>query len=306
MWWLRISRPARWSVSGSDIAQLSASNPKIILCSISGFGQSGPMASAPAYDIVAQALGGTMSITGNPGGEPLRCGVSIGDLSGALYGIIGILSALRTRDATARASTSISRCSIARSRCSRTRSRASRSPGKMPGPLGTRHPSITPFQQFRATDGFFVEGAGNEAIWQRMCDAIGMPELKDDPRFLRNADRTAHHAELEKILAQHFATRTRAILAGEARRRLGSVRADRQCRGGHAQLASDGAIDDSPRRPSEFDDLIVPGSPLKSAGDKDIPSTRSPRLGENTDEVLSSVLGYDTLRLSELRKRSII
>ena len=80
---------------------------------------------------------------------------------------------------------------------------------KIPGPLGTRHPSITPFQQFHASDGFFVAGAGNEAIWQRMCAAIGMPELKDDPRFIRNPDRTAHHPELEAILMGLFATKPR-------------------------------------------------------------------------------------------------
>src|ERR1700732_1028100 len=85
---------------GLGYAQLAAANPRIILCSISGFGQTGPMAAAPAYDIVAQALGGTMSVTGPAGGEPTRCGVSIGDLAAALYGVVAILAALRTRDVT--------------------------------------------------------------------------------------------------------------------------------------------------------------------------------------------------------------
>src|ERR1700683_2997813 len=194
---------------GVGFPQLSASNPKIILCSISGFGQSGPMASAPAYDIVAQALGGTMSITGLPGGDPLRCGVSIGDLSGALYGIIGILVALRTRDATGKGQhvdIAMLDCQVAMLEDAIARYSVTR---KIPGPLGTRHPSITPFQQFRASDAFFVAGAGNESIWQRMCDAIGLPELKSDSRFALNADRTANHAELEKILVAHFANDTR-------------------------------------------------------------------------------------------------
>src|ERR1700719_3670744 len=185
---------------GLGYAQLAAANPRIILCSISGFGQSGPMASAPAYDIVAQALGGTMSITGPADGDPTRCGVSIGDLSGALYGIIGILAALRTRDATGKGQhvdIAMLDCQVAMLEDALARFSVSR---KVPGPIGTRHPSITPFQQFRASDGFFVAGAGNESIWLRMCDAIGRPELKDDSRFLRNADRTAQHAELEKIL----------------------------------------------------------------------------------------------------------
>src|ERR1700719_4965165 len=123
-------------------AQLKAANPRIILCSISGFGQSGPMASAPAYDIVAQALGGTMSITGYPGGDPLRCGVSIGDLSGALYGIIGILAALRTRDATGKGQhvdIAMLDCQVAMLEDALARFSVSR---KVPGPIGTRHPSI--------------------------------------------------------------------------------------------------------------------------------------------------------------------
>ncbi len=169
-------------------ARLKAANPKIILCSISGFGQTGPKASAPAYDIVAQALGGTMSITGNPGGEPVRCGVSVGDLSAALYGVIAILSALRVRDRDGvgnHVDIAMLDCQVAMLEDALARYSVS---GKIPGRLGTRHPSITPFQQFRAADDYFVMGAGNEAIWQRFCDAIAMPELKDDPRFLTNAD----------------------------------------------------------------------------------------------------------------------
>jgi CoA:oxalate CoA-transferase len=149
-------------------------------------------------------------------------------------------------------------------------------------------------------------GAGNEAIWLRFCDAIAAPELKDDPRFLTNADRTANHPELEAILARIFATRPRdhwLRLLGDASVPCAPIaNVEEVTRDPH--LAARNMILHAEH--SEFDGLIVPGSPLKSAGDKDIPSTRSPRLGESTDEVLASVLGYDSLRLSELRKRSII
>ncbi|MFZ0247002.1 MAG: CoA transferase, partial [Candidatus Binatus sp.] len=158
-------------------AQLKAANPKIILCSISGFGQTGPMTSAPAYDIVAQALGGTMSITGNPGGAPVRCGVSVGDLSAALYGVIAIMSALRVRDRDGvgnHVDIAMLDCQVAMLEDALARYSVS---GKIPGRLGTRHPSITPFQQFRAADDYFVMGAGNEAIWLRFCDVIAMPQL---------------------------------------------------------------------------------------------------------------------------------
>jgi len=287
-------------------AQLKAANPKIILCSISGFGQTGPKASAPAYDIVAQALGGTMSITGKPGGEPVRCGVSVGDLSAALYGIIAILSALRVRDRDGvgnHVDIAMLDCQVAMLEDALARYSVS---GKIPGRLGTRHPSITPFQQFRAADDYFVMGAGNESIWLRFCDALAMPQLKDDKRFATNADRTANHPELEAILARVFATQPRdhwlQILTDASVPCAPIANVEEVSRDPH--LAARNMILRAEH--SSFDGLIVPGSPLKSAGDKDIPSTSAPRLGEDTDKVLASVLGYDSSRLSELRKRSII
>ncbi len=289
-------------------AQLKAANPKIILCSISGFGQTGPMTSAPAYDIVAQALGGTMSITGNPGGEPVRCGVSVGDLSAALYAVIAIMSALRVRDRDGvgnHVDIALLDCQVAMLEDALARYSVS---GKIPGRLGTRHPSITPFQQFHAADDYFVMGAGNEAIWLRFCDVIAMPQLKDDPRFLTNSDRTAHHDELEAILARIFVTRPREhwlrLLAGASVPCAPIANVEEVTRDPHLVARNMILRADHP----DFHGLIVPGSPLKSAvdGDADIPSTRAPRLGENTDEVLASVLGYDSQRLSELRRRSII
>jgi len=286
--------------------RLKAVNPRIILCSISGFGQTGPMTSAPAYDIVAQALGGTMSITGNAGGEPVRCGVSVGDLSAALYGVIAIIAALRIRDRDGvgnHVDIAMLDCQVAMLEDALARYSVS---GKIPGRLGTRHPSITPFQQFRAADDYFVMGAGNEAIWIRFCDAIAMPELKSDPRFLTNADRTANHYELEKILAGHFATKPRTHWLGlltEASVPCAPIsNVEEVTRDPH--LAARNMILHAEH--PEFDGLIVPGSPLKAAGDNGIPATRAPVLSEGTDEVLTDILGYDSLRLSELRRRSII
>ena len=285
---------------------LRASNPRIIMCSISGFGQTGPMATAPAYDIVAQALGGTMSITGAAGGEPMRCGVSIGDLSAALYGVIAILAALRVRETTGEGrhvDVAMLDCQVAMLEDALARYSVSR---KVPGRIGTRHPSITPFQQFRASDGYFVAGAGNESIWQRMCDAIGMPELKSDPRFARNPDRTSHHPELEAILAGKFATASRdhwLKLLGDASvpcapiADVGEVTRNEHLQARHMILRAD--------HPS-FAELIVPGSPLKTAGSTAEPATHAPALGENTDRVLADILGYDAERLRELRDRKII
>lgn len=291
---------------GLDYVSLERVNPGIILCSISGFGQNGPMATMPAYDIVAQALGGTMSITGYPGGEPLRCGVSMGDLCAALYAVIGIMSALRLRERTGKGQhvdIAMLDCQVAMLEDALARFSVT---GRIPGPLGTRHPSITPFQQFHGADGYFVAGAGNESIWQRMCDAIGLPELKDDPRFRVNADRTANHGELELILARHFATQPRDYWL----ERLGAAAVP--C----APIAN---VEEVARNPHlveramilradhpTFDGFMVPGSPLKNPGSQAVPETRSPKLGEHTDDVLRDLLGYDESRVAQMRAKSII
>jgi crotonobetainyl-CoA:carnitine CoA-transferase CaiB-like acyl-CoA transferase len=287
-------------------ATLAAANPGVVLCSISGFGQTGPMANTPAYDIVAQALGGTMSITGYPGGEPVRCGVSIGDLAAALYGVIAILAALRLREHTGigqHLDIAMLDCQVALLEDALARYSTYR---KVPQPLGTRHPSITPFQHFRASDDYFVAGAGNEALWLKFCDAIAMSELKSDPRFQTNADRTGHHAELETILNHHFATRARSYWL----ERLSA--AGVPC----APIANVEEVSQNPHllerrmilradHPS-YEGLIVPGTPLKRAGSSAQPDTRAPKLGEHTDSVLREVLGYDEERLAALRGRGII
>ena len=291
---------------GAGYDRLAAQNPRIILCSISGFGQTGPMASAPAYDIVAQALGGTMSITGPPDGEPVRCGVSVGDLAAALYGVIAIMAALRVCDRTGRGQhldIAMLDCQVALLEDALARFSAT---GVVPGPLGTRHPSITPFQQFRASDSFFVTGCGNEPIWLRFCGAIGLPELKDDARFRSNAERTRNHAALEGILKRHFAAKPRAhwlkLLTGASVPCAPIANVQEVAHNPH--LIARGMIvrADHPG----FDGLLVPGTPLKSRGDSGVPNTRAPSLGEHTDDVLGRLLGYDRSRLSSLRSRSII
>jgi CoA:oxalate CoA-transferase len=286
--------------------RLRTVNPRLILCSISGFGQTGPMAAAPAYDIVAQALGGTMSITGEAGGEPTRCGVSIGDLAAALYGVIAILAALRERDLSGTGrhlDIAMLDCQVAWLEDALARYSAT---GKVPGPIGSRHPSITPFQHFRASDGFFVAGCGNESIWQRFCGAIGMSELQHDALFLTNADRTANHALLDPMLQRHFETDTRAHWLERLER------ANVPC----APIATVAEVAHNPHleqrqmilhaaHPS-FDQLIVPGSPLKTAGVVGVPDTRSPDLGEHTESVLRSLLGYDAARIARLRADKVI
>lgn len=291
---------------GAGYAKLSEINPRIILCSISGFGQSGPLSSRPAYDIVAQALSGMMSITGTAGGEPLRCGVSIGDLSGALYGVIGILAALRTRERTGsgqHVDIALLDCQVALLEDALSRYSLT---GVVPGPLGTRHPSITPFQQFHASDAYFVVGVGNQPLWQKFCDAIGLAELKADARFATNNLRTQHQVELEAILNRHFAREERAHWLGV----LEQTGVPCAAVANLAEVSRDPhLIERQMILTAEHPDhhgLIVPGSPLKSVGSLATPSTVAPALGQHTDQVLKDLLGYDVERLTQLRKRAIV
>jgi CoA:oxalate CoA-transferase len=298
--------PGTMARFGLGYEQLRERNPQLILCSISGFGQSGPMASEPAYDIVAQALGGTMSVTGLADGEPTRCGVSIGDMVAALYGTVAILAALRVRDRTGlgqHLDIAMLDCQVAMLEGALGQYSAT---GKIPGRIGSRHPSITPFQQFPAADDYLVVGVGNESLWQRFCDALGLSNLKDDPRFADNQSRTRNHAELDPILREHFLSHPRAHwlrLLSQAGvpcapvSNVADVARNPQLLERKMVLAAD--------HPT-YDSLMVPGSPLKSAGDRATPPTRAPSLGEHTEAVLQKLLGYDRTRMAELRARGII
>jgi CoA:oxalate CoA-transferase len=298
--------PGTMARFGLAYEQLSACNPKIILCSVSGFGQSGPMAAEPAYDIVAQALGGTMSVTGTAAGEPTRCGVSIGDMVAALYATVAIMAALRVRDRTGggqHLDIAMLDCQVAMLEGALGQYSAT---GTIPGRIGSRHPSITPFQQFPAADDYFVVGVGNESLWQRFCDALGLDRLKVDPRFADNHSRTRNHAQLDPILREHFATRPRAhwlALLNQAGVPCAPVSNVAEV-AHNPQLLERNMI--LPADHPSFDGLLVPGSPLKSAGDHAVPPTRAPALGEHTETVLRGLLGFDQTRMAELRARGII
>ena len=298
--------PGTMARFGIGFDHLSARNPRLILCSVSGFGQSGPMAAEPAYDIVAQAMGGTMSVTGTAGGEPTRCGVSIGDMVAALYGVIAIMAALRVRDRTGvgqHLDIAMLDCQVAMLEGALAQYSVV---GTIPGRIGSRHPSITPFQQYAAADDYFVVGVGNEALWQRFCDALGFDQLKSDPRFADNHSRTRNYGQLDPILREHFLTRPRAHwleLLGRAAVPCAPVSNIADV-ARNPQLLERGMIlhADHPA----FDGLLVPGSPLKSVGHSATPPTSAPALGEHTDRVLQELLGLDRDRLSDLRARGII
>ena len=201
-------RPGSMDRFGLGYAALHALYPCLVYASISGFGQTGPYAQRPAYDVLIQAMGGLASITGQPDGPPVRVGSSIADLSAALFGAIGILAALERARRTGegqQVDISMLDCQVALLENALARYAVS---GEVPRPLGSRHPAITPFQFFAARDGYIVIAAGNDRLWRQLCDALGLGALADDPRFANNALRTENHAALEPILERALAEKT--------------------------------------------------------------------------------------------------
>jgi crotonobetainyl-CoA:carnitine CoA-transferase CaiB-like acyl-CoA transferase len=192
---------------GEDACRAIA--PEIIYASISGFGLSGPARDLPGYDFVVQGMGGVMSITGEPGGEPQKVGVAIADITTGLYCAIGILAALHERDRTghgARVHTSLLGAQV-----SWLANQASNHlvGGTEPTRMGNKHPNIVPYQVFAASDRPFVLAVANEAIWRRFCEVLVRDDLRDDARYATNRDRVEHRDELVEQLSGIFAAEPR-------------------------------------------------------------------------------------------------
>lgn len=191
-------RPGTMEKLGYGWEDLHAKYPKLIYASASGFGHSGPEMKRPAYDMVVQGMGGIMSITGHPGSPPTRIGTSIGDIGAGLFTAIGVMSALFNRAMTGEASKvdiGMFDCQLALLENAAMRYFVT---GKAPGPLGARHPSITPFQAFNTKDGHIIIAAGNDGLFHKMADALGKPEWKTDPRYATNDLRATNVTELER------------------------------------------------------------------------------------------------------------
>ena len=184
--------------------------PRLIYAACSGFGHTGPYAGRPAYDVVVQAMGGIMSLTGQPGGPPARVGSSIGDIVAGLFTAIGVNGALYRRTITgagAKLDISMLDCQVAILENALARYFAS---GEVPGPLGTRHPSIAPFQSYATADGHVVISAGNDALFAKLCAALERPALARDARFADNGARNANIDALESEFEALLTTRPTA------------------------------------------------------------------------------------------------
>jgi crotonobetainyl-CoA:carnitine CoA-transferase CaiB-like acyl-CoA transferase len=204
---LENNRPGVAARLGVDYETLAEINPRLVYASISGFGQTGPYAQRPGYDLIAQGLAGVMSVTGEPDGNPVKCGIPIGDLSAGLFCAVAILSALHARERTGRGQyvdTSLFEGALALSIWETAELWAT---GRVPGKLGSAHRLTAPYQALRTGDGYITVGGNNQKLFERLCAGVGRPELVDDPRFATNDERMANVAELVAELEAALAAR---------------------------------------------------------------------------------------------------
>jgi CoA:oxalate CoA-transferase len=207
-------RPGTMDKLGFGWDALHVRHPRLIYAAVSGFGRTGPYSARPAYDMVVQGMGGVMSITGDDGGEPTRVGASIGDITAGLFLAAGVNAALFHRALTGEGmlvDVGMLDCQVAILENAIARYTAM---GEVPRPIGSRHPSITPFAALHTADGEVVVAAGNDKLFAALCEVVGRPELADDPRFADNHVRCVHVHELHELLEQALASRTTAEWLG--------------------------------------------------------------------------------------------
>ncbi len=280
-------RPGAMKRLGLGWEDLHARFPRLVYAATSGFGQDGPYADRAAYDVVVQAMGGVMSITGHPGAPPTRVGTSIGDLAAGLFTALGIVSALHARSRTGRGTfvdVSMLDCQVALLENAIARYAST---GKAPEPLGNRHPSIAPFQAFRSADGYLVIAAGNDGLFTSLCSVLERPDLLEDPRFTTNPARTEHVAELQAEIERTTATAPTEVWLGrlvEAGIPCGPIQGVDQVLEDPQVRARNMVVEvDDP----EFGTFPVAGNPIKLSGVHDPPNRPpAPRLDGDRDALL--------------------
>jgi len=298
-------RPGVAKRLGVDYATLAAVNPRLVYCSISGFGQTGPYASRGGYDLIAQGMSGIMSATGSEGGPPVKVGVPVADLGAGLFGVLGILAALRARRVTGRGQfvdTSLFEAGVALSQWEATEYWFT---GETPKRLGTAHRLNAPYQAFRASDGRFTVGAANNRLWPRFAALLGAPHLVADPRFAdmagRVRNRPALQAEIEKVTIRetraHWLARCEA--AGVPAGPIYSVpeaHADPHAR-------ARGMVQELDHPP--LGRVKALGNPVKLSRTPPTLRAAAPAIGEHTDAVLGEA-GFAATEIARLRAARVV
>lgn len=301
-------RPAIVKSLGIDFDTLKQINPKIISCSLSGFGETGPRSNAPAYDVVLQALGGEMSMTGLPGFPPCRSGIALADLSGGAFAALGMLSALRARDRTGIGQrVDISMLDVQISLLNYRVGQYSAT-GAIPGPVGSGHSGFgqIPYGAYECQDGTYITvAAGTPQHWGKFIRALGLPELENDPRFDTNSKRQENVEVITGLIEGVFLTKT----APEWEKIFFDAGVPAGMVNDVAQAISDPQVLHrnmvvSIEQPTG-EEWKFSGNPIKIQGSSET-FKAAPGLGENTAEILSDILGYSREYLDELREMNVL
>jgi crotonobetainyl-CoA:carnitine CoA-transferase CaiB-like acyl-CoA transferase len=295
---------------GLGYEELHAKFPRLIYCSITGFGQTGPYAPRPGYDSLIQAMGGVMSLTGEPDGLPQKVGVPVADLFAGLYGCIGILAALRHRDATGEGSNTGQQIDIGMLDTHvawlANQGMNYLATGENPARLGNQHPNIVPYQVFPTADGHIVLSVGNDPTFKRFCEAFALTHLLEDARFATNAARVENRQlvtdTLTPVMMQHPTTwwvdRLEALKIGCGPiNKLSEVFAD-------PHVMARGVVREMAHGSGEAVKVIA--NPVRLSETPPDYRLPPPMLGEHTDAVLADRLGLDAGALAELRAKRVI
>jgi crotonobetainyl-CoA:carnitine CoA-transferase CaiB-like acyl-CoA transferase/sulfur carrier protein ThiS len=280
-------------------------NRRTIVCHVSGFGQDGPGRAWPAYDLIVQGMGGIMSLTGEPGSEPVMVGVPQADMVAGMFAAFAVVAALHARERTGEGQ--VIDATMIGGQVAMLSRQAARyfADGTVPRPEGNIHASIVPYQTFRASDGHVNVGVANNALFERFCRAIDLEELLADPRFADNPSRVAHRTELVPVLERRIAQLTKAEVVRRLREAdvpvgpinaLDEVFADPVIR--HLGLIAEVDHPTAGR-------VRAPGIPVRLSGTPASVRRHPPLLGEHTDEVLAE-LGYTTQEIAGLRRGGAI
>jgi crotonobetainyl-CoA:carnitine CoA-transferase CaiB-like acyl-CoA transferase len=299
-------RPGAMERLGLGDDQLRGANPKLIYASLSGFGADGPMADVPGYDLIVQAWGGLMSITGTAESGPLKVGVAIIDLVAGLMLGKSIAAALYAREKTGlgqKIDTSLLEAEVAVLINAGSNYLMN---GKVPGRWGNAHPTIVPYQSFQTADSYLVIGVASEGIWQRFCKAIGKTDLVDDARFEKNANRVENRDALIRLLTEIFRSRdndTWLQILNEAEVPCAPIQTIDQVF--HAPQSLHRDMLEEVAHPTAGT-VRMAGLPVKLSATPASVRLPPPLLGEHSEQVLSSWLGMSADSIERLKKKGVI